>query len=79
LIIQTRQVIVIGIEREMTMIIQRPLTAAKVREIAKESGLVHAEFCVERAESQFGTGALKAARKELSRLIRARDEEELDL
>jgi hypothetical protein len=46
------------------------LTAKQVREIAAQSGLAHAEFCIEQAESQIGTDRLKEARDELNRLIR---------
>jgi hypothetical protein len=51
------------------------LTAKQVREIAAESGLVHAEFCIEQAESQIGRDRLKDARDELNRLIREGDED----
>lgn len=47
---------------------RQPLTAARTREIAAESGLAHAEFCVEQDESQFGREALAEARAELAKI-----------
>lgn len=50
---------------------RKPLTAEQVREIAAESGIGHAEFCVEQDETQFGRDALREARAELRRIENA--------
>jgi len=45
------------------------MTPAQIRSIAKASGLAHAEFCLDQAETQ--VGALPKARAELWRLVDA--------
>lgn len=49
---------------------RQPMTPETVREIAAESGLSHAEFCIEQDESQFGSEKLREARAEWERLER---------
>lgn len=46
-----------------------PRTAAQIRSIAKASGLDHAEFCLDQAETQIGPQP--KARAELWRLVDA--------
>lgn len=52
--------------------IEYSLTVSDVREIAAQSGLDHAEFCLEQSEGQLGREALAEARAEFDRLDRER-------
>lgn len=49
----------------------KTFTAATVRRIAKESGLSHAEHCLEEAESQLGKAKCADARAEWEKLVKA--------
>lgn len=45
------------------------ITVEEIRQIAKDHGIPHAEFCLEQSESQLGREAMKAVRAELNRIM----------
>jgi len=48
----------------------KTFTAAAVRKIVKASGISHAEFCLEEAESQLGKAKCAEARAEWNKLAK---------
>ena len=45
------------------------ITAEEIRQIAKDHGIPHAEFCLEQSESQLGREAMAEARAALERIM----------